>query len=41
MGVSESGDDDQLMGKLTFAKQPYLGMGYVLVTQVMQKNIKV
>ena len=32
MGVSDSGDEDQLMGKLTFTK-PYLGLGYVLVTQ--------
>lgn len=32
MGVSDSGDDDQLMGKLTFS-DPYLGVGYVLVTQ--------
>ena len=40
MGVSESGDDDQLMGKLTFAKQPYLGMGYVLVTQGNAKKYK-
>lgn len=32
MGVSDSGDDDQLMGRLTFT-DPYLGLGYVLVTQ--------
>ena len=32
MGVSDSGDDDQLMGKLTFT-EPYLGLGYVLVVQ--------
>ncbi|HWQ39669.1 MAG TPA: transporter substrate-binding domain-containing protein [Burkholderiales bacterium] len=32
MGISDSGDDDQLMGKLTFTK-PYLGLGYVLVVQ--------
>ena len=32
MGVSDSGDDDQLMGRLTFTDS-YLGLGYVLVTQ--------
>ena len=32
MGVSDSGDEDQLMGKLTFTN-PYLGIGYVIVTQ--------
>ena len=32
MGVSDSGDEDQLMGKLTFT-DAYLGLGYVLVTQ--------
>jgi len=32
LGVSDSGDDDQLMGKLTFT-DPYLGLGYVLVVQ--------
>jgi ABC-type amino acid transport substrate-binding protein len=32
MGVSDSGDDDQLMGRLTFT-DAYLGVGYVLVTQ--------
>lgn len=32
MGISDSGDDDQLMGKLTFTN-PYLGLGYVLVVQ--------
>ena len=32
IGMSDSGDDDMLMGKLTFTK-PYLGMGYVLVVQ--------
>ena len=31
-GMSDSGDDDMLMGKLAFTK-PYLGMGYVLVVQ--------
>ncbi|MAW33167.1 MAG: hypothetical protein CMK56_02025 [Proteobacteria bacterium] len=32
MGVSDSGDEDQLMGKLIFTN-PYLGIGYVIVTQ--------
>jgi ABC-type amino acid transport substrate-binding protein len=32
LGVSDSGDDDQLMGRLTFT-EPYLGLGYVLVVQ--------
>lgn len=32
LGLSDSGDDDMLMNKLVFAK-PYLGTGYVLVTQ--------
>lgn len=32
LGVSDSGDDDQLMGRLTFT-DPYLGLGYVLVVQ--------
>ncbi len=31
-GVSDSGDDDILMGKLAFT-DPYLGMGYILVVQ--------
>lgn len=31
-GMSDSGDDDMLMGKLTFT-EPYLGLGYVLVVQ--------
>jgi ABC-type amino acid transport substrate-binding protein len=32
LGMSDSGDDDMLMNKLVFTR-PYLGMGYVLVTQ--------
>lgn len=32
LGMSDSGDDDMLMGQLAFTK-PYLGMGYVLVVQ--------
>lgn len=32
LGMSDNGDDDMLMNKLAFTK-PYLGMGYVLVTQ--------
>jgi len=42
MGVSDSGDEDQLMGKLTFT-DAYMGTGYVLVTQgdaVGKKSIK-
>ena len=32
VGLSDSGDDDMLMGQLEFTK-PYLGVGYVLVVQ--------
>ncbi len=32
LGMSDSGDDDMLMGQLVFTK-PYVGMGYVLVVQ--------
>ncbi len=32
LGMSDSGDDDMLMGQLEFTK-PYLGIGYVLVVQ--------
>lgn len=32
LGLSDSGDDDMLMNKMQFT-QPYIGMGYVLVTQ--------
>ncbi|MBC8007729.1 MAG: transporter substrate-binding domain-containing protein [Prolixibacteraceae bacterium] len=32
LGMSDSGDDDMLMGELAFTK-PYVGMGYVLVVQ--------
>lgn len=32
LGMSDNGDDDMLMGKLAFTR-PYLGMGYVLITQ--------
>lgn len=32
LGLSDSGDDDMLMGQLAFTK-PYLGLGYVLVVQ--------
>jgi ABC-type amino acid transport substrate-binding protein len=39
MGVSESGDDDQLMGRLTFT-DGYLGLGYVLVTQGKAAGMK-
>ena len=43
MGVSDSGDEDQLMGKLIFTN-PYLGIGYVIVTQgaaVGKKSVEV
>jgi len=39
LGVSDSGDDDILMGKLTFS-DPYIGLGYILVVQNKAKNIK-
>lgn len=32
LGLSDSGDDDMLMNKMQFT-HPYIGMGYVLVTQ--------
>lgn len=32
LGMSDSGDDDMLMGQLAFTK-PYVGMGYILVVQ--------
>ncbi|UCH47157.1 MAG: transporter substrate-binding domain-containing protein [Betaproteobacteria bacterium] len=38
-GVSDSGDDDILMGKLAFT-DPYLGMGYILVVQNKAANMK-
>ena len=38
-GVSDSGDDDILMGKLVFS-DPYIGLGYVLVVQDKAKNMK-
>lgn len=38
LGLSDNGDDDMLMGKLLFSK-PYLGMGYVLVTQGKAKGM--
>jgi ABC-type amino acid transport substrate-binding protein len=39
LGVSDSGDDDVLMGKLVFS-DPYLGLGYVLVVQNKAKDMK-
>lgn len=39
LGVSDSGDDDILMGKLAFS-DPYIGLGYVLVVQNKAKNMK-
>ena len=38
-GVSDSGDDDILMGQLKFS-DPYIGLGYVLVVQDKAKDIK-
>jgi ABC-type amino acid transport substrate-binding protein len=38
LGLSDNGDDDMLMGKLVFSK-PYIGMGYVLVTQGKAKGM--
>jgi len=37
-GVADNGDDDILMGKLTFTN-PYLGVGYILVVQNAAKNM--
>ena len=37
-GVADNGDDDILMGKLTFT-DPYLGVGYILVVQNAAKNL--
>jgi ABC-type amino acid transport substrate-binding protein len=39
VGLSDSGDEDMLMGQLEFTK-PYLGMGYVLVVQGKALNMK-
>jgi ABC-type amino acid transport substrate-binding protein len=39
LGLSDSGDDDMLMNKMVFTK-PYLGMGYVLVTQGKASSLK-
>jgi ABC-type amino acid transport substrate-binding protein len=39
LGVSDSGDDDVLMGKLVFSN-PYLGLGYVLIVQNKARNMK-
>lgn len=39
LGMSDNGDDDMLMGKLAFTK-PFLGTGYVLVTQGKAANMK-
>lgn len=39
LGLSDNGDDDMLMHKLVFTK-PYIGMGYVLVTQGKAKGLK-
>ena len=37
-GVADNGDDDILMGKLTFT-DPYLGVGYILVVQNAAKDM--
>lgn len=39
VGMSDSGDDDMLMGQLAFTA-PYMGMGYVLVVQGKAANMK-
>lgn len=39
VGLSDSGDDDMLMGQLAFTK-PYLGMGYILVVQGKAADMK-
>jgi ABC-type amino acid transport substrate-binding protein len=39
LGLSDSGDDDMLMGQLAFTK-PYLGLGYVLVVQGKAEGMK-
>lgn len=38
LGLSDNGDDDMLMNKMVFTK-PYIGMGYVLVTQGKAKDM--
>ena len=38
-GVADNGDDDILMGKLTFT-DPYLGVGYILVVQNKARDMK-
>lgn len=39
LGLSDNGDDDMLMHRMVFTK-PYLGMGYVLVTQGKASGLK-
>ncbi len=39
LGLSDNGDDDMLMHKMVFTK-PYIGMGYVLVTQGKAEGMK-
>ena len=39
LGLSDNGDDDLLMGKLTFT-DPYIGLGYVLVVQGKADSMK-
>ncbi len=38
LGLSDNGDDDMLMHKMVFTR-PYIGMGYVLVTQGKAKGL--
>jgi len=39
LGLSDNGDEDMLMHKMVFTK-PYIGMGYVLVTQGKAEGLK-
>jgi ABC-type amino acid transport substrate-binding protein len=39
LGLSDNGDDDMLMHRMVFTK-PYIGMGYVLVTQGKAAGLK-
>jgi ABC-type amino acid transport substrate-binding protein len=39
LGLSDNGDDDMLMHRMVFTK-PYIGMGYVLVTQGKAQGMK-
>ena len=39
LGLSDNGDEDMLMHKMVFTK-PYIGLGYVLVTQGKAEGLK-